>query len=206
MSRFKGNSGRCAVSTTIMTILFVALLTGLVMANGGEGAAEHHVDTHAQMMDLVYRLVNFLVLLGVLIWALKKADLKGVLAARQEGINKSLSEAAEARQLAEQKLVEYEGKLAAASREMDEIQASIRKEAELEKERIIAEAKLAAVKIIEQSNVTAQQEVARAKAELRAEAAKLAVELAEQTLRQKINKDDQNRFVDDYLSKVVKLH
>ena len=65
---------------------------------------------------------------------------------------------------------------------------------------------MTAERIKEQAKLSASQEVARAQAELRGEAARLAVQLAEQTLREKIKKDDQDRLVGEYLTKVVELH
>jgi F-type H+-transporting ATPase subunit b len=53
--------------------------------------------------------------------------------------------------------------------------------------------------------MAAEQEVLKARSELREEAARLAVQLAEKTIREKIGKDDQDRLVGEYLSKVVGL-
>lgn len=173
-------------------------------AEGGEGA--HHVDTGKQMKDFMWRVIDFAALLGVIIWALKKANAKGALADRTANIEKALREAEEARAAAEKKFAEYSGKLEKANQEIDGIYAAIRKEAESEKERIIAEAKMTADKIREQAAATASQEVLKAKAELRGEAARLAVQMAEQSLRENIKKDDQDRLVNDYLTKVENLH
>ena len=63
-----------------------------------------------------------------------------------------------------------------------------------------------AEKIREQASQAADQEVLKARTELRVEAARLAVELAEQTIKEKIVKDDQDRLVGEYLTKVVELH
>ena len=173
-------------------------------AEGGEGA--HHVDTGKQMKDFMWRVIDFAALLGVIIWALKKANAKGALADRTANIEKALREAEEARAAAEKKFAEYSEKLEKANQEIDGIYAAIRKEAELEKERIIAEAKMTADKIREQAAATASQEVLKAKAELRGEAARLAVQMAEQSLCDNIKKDDQDRLVNDYLTKVENLH
>lgn len=173
-------------------------------AEGGEGA--HHVDTGKQMKDFMWRVIDFVALLGIIVWALKKANAKGALADRTASVEKALREAEEARAAAEKKFAEYSGKLEKANQEIDEIYASIRKEGELEKERIIAEAKVTADKIREQAAATASQEVLKAKAELREEAARLAVQMAEQALRETIKKDDQDRLVNDYLTKVENLH
>ena len=49
------------------------------------------------------------------------------------------------------------------------------------------------------------QEVLKARLELRQEAARLAVQLAEQSLKDKLETNDQNRLVAEYLTKVVEL-
>ena len=192
----------------IIALMVVLLLTVLALSGfaseGGEGA--HHMDTGKQLKDFAWRVLDFGALLALVIWALKKANVKGTLAARQEGIDKALREAAEAKDAAEKKLAEYSGKLVAANKEIDEIYAAIRTESEAEKVRIIAEAKVMAEKIREQASQSANQEVLKARNELRVEAARLAVELAEKSITEKIVKNDQDRLVGEYLTKVVELH
>lgn len=191
-----------AAAAVCLTVL--GLAAAGFAAEGGEGA--HHVDTAAQMKDFGWRVLDFAVLVAIAVWALKKANAKGMLADRQRNIEKALQDANAAREAAERKFAEYSDKLAKANKEIEEIQAAIVREGEAEKARIIAEAKVAAEKIKEQAQQAAGHEVLKAKAELREEAARLAVQLAEQTLREKIRKDDQDRLVGEYLTKVVELH
>jgi F-type H+-transporting ATPase subunit b len=193
-----------ALITAAVCLLLVVLAAAGFAAEGGEGA--HHVDTAKQMKDFGWRVLDFAVLMAILIWALKKADVKGSLKARRQGIEKALQEAVTAREAAEQKMAEYQGKLSKANEEIEAISAAIREEGQKEKARIIAEARATAEKIKEQARQAADQEVAKARTELRAEAARLSVQLAEQTLKEKINKDDQDRLVGEYLTKVVELH
>jgi F-type H+-transporting ATPase subunit b len=194
--------------SVIITMTVCLLLTGLAAAGfaseGGEGA--HHVDTAKQVKDFMWRVLDFAALLAIIVWALKKANVKGSLAERQQAIDKALKDAAEAKAAAEMKFAEYSAKLAAANIEIDEIYAAIRTEGEAEKVRIIAEAKLSAAKIREQAEQAADQEVLKARSELRKEAARLAVQLAEENITDKIRKDDQDRLVGEYLTKVVELH
>jgi F-type H+-transporting ATPase subunit b len=192
--------------------LLIAALTGLALlgfaaicfASGGEGGA-HHPDTGAQLKDFAWRVLDFALLAAILWWAIKKANVKGALADRRDGIEKALTEAVTARKAAEAKMAEYADKLARANKEIEEIQAAMKRDGEAEKERIIAEAKAAAVKIREQATAAAEQEVLKARMELREEAGRLAVQLAEQTLKEKIEKNDQDRLVGEYLAKVVNL-
>jgi F-type H+-transporting ATPase subunit b len=192
------------VVSVVVCLLLVVLAAVGFASEGGEGA--HHVDTARQLKDFGWRVLDFGALLALVIWALKKVNVKGTLAARQASIDKALQEAADAKEAAEKKFAEYSAKLAAANKEIDEIYTAIRTEGEAEKVRIIAEARVTAEKIKEQAAQAANQEVFRARTELRAEAVRLAVELAEQSIREKIVQADQDRLVGEYLTKVVELH
>lgn len=193
---------KIAIALASVAVIVLAASAGFA-SEGGEGA--HHVDKGAQLKDLGWRVLNFAVLIGILVFALRKADVKGSLAARQTQIEKDLKDAQEGRAAAEAKLAEYSSKLDQAAREIDELHAAIIREGELEKERIIAEARAAAQKIAAQAAQSAEQETVKARAELRAEAARLAVEIATGKLTGAIQKADHDRFVGEYLDKVVQI-
>jgi len=186
----------CAAAVTVV------IASGAAFASGG---GEGHGITPAVWKDFGWRVVNFAVLAGILIWAIKKANVKGSLADRQAQIEKNLTEARVARESAEAKLKEYSEKLAKANQEIDALRSAMLKEAEAEKTRLITEAKLAAEKVVVQAAQAADQEVLKARTELRAEAARLAVELAGSKLSGAVQKADHDRFVQDYLGKVVQL-
>jgi F-type H+-transporting ATPase subunit b len=198
-------STRTVFVAAFVCLLLVACAAAGFASEGGEGAHEAG-HAAAQMKDFMWRVIDFAALAGILFWALKKANVSGALAERQATIEKALRDAEEARQAAEKKYAEYSEKLTVANKEVDEIYAAIKKEGEAEKQRIIAEAQVAAERIREQARQSASQEVLKAKTELREEAARLAVEIAEQTLKEQIKKDDQDRLVGEYLTKVVELH
>jgi F-type H+-transporting ATPase subunit b len=196
------NERRTRLILSCVAVVTVVLASGAAFASGG---GEGHGITPAVWKDFGWRVVNFVVLAGILIWAIKKANVKGSLADRQAQIEKNLTEARVARESAEAKLKEYSEKLAKANQEIDELRSSMLKEAEAEKARLIAEAKLAAEKVVVQAAQAADQEVLKARTELRAEAARLAVELAGSKLSGAVQKADHDRFVQDYLGKVVQL-
>jgi F-type H+-transporting ATPase subunit b len=195
-----------AVAAGIQFVLLVALVS-LGFASGGEGGG--HGGGHggaAQWKDFMWRCIDFAALVLIMVWAVKKADMKKALADRQAAIEKSLREADEMKAAAEKKFAEYNARLAQANKEAEELQTRIREEAIVEKGRIVAEANSSAEKIKAQAKVLADQEIVRARTELREEAARLAVQLAEQTLKGAMRPDDQNRLVGEYLTKVVELH
>ncbi len=184
--------------------LFVASVTVLLCHSLGlaaEGAP--HADASALLKDFLYRLFNFSLLVGILAFALKKADVRGLLAARRDTVARTLEEAVQLRETAEQKLAEYQNKLERATREINDIRAAILRDGELERQRIITEAEAAAVKIRERAEAAARQEVQQARERLRAEAARLAVHLAETALRESVTEADQDRFIEEYLVKLV---
>lgn len=196
------NDRRIHKMLPILSALAIVLVASIAAASGG---GEHHADSGAQLKDLGWRVLNFAVLLGIIVWALKKANVKGSLADRQSQIEKNLCEAREAREAAEAKLKEYAEKLEKANQEVDELRAAMLKEAEAEKQRIVAEAQISAAKVAAQAVQAADQEVLKARAELRAEAAKLAVELAAGKLTGSVVQADHDRLVQDYLGKVGQL-
>lgn len=193
------------IAFSLLSVAVLILVASIVFANEGGESAQHADHAAARMKDFGWRVFDFAVLVAILVWALKKANVKGSLADRQGNIEKSLMEAQEAKTAAEAKLAEYSVKLSQATKEIDEIHAAIIREGEQEKERIIAEAKKAAGKIALQASQSAEQEVAKARAELRAEAARLAVEIATGKLTGAIQKNDHDRFVGEYLDKVVQI-
>ena len=196
------NERRTRLVLSCIAAVTVVMAGGIALASGG---GEGHGITPAVWKDFGWRVLNFVVLAGILIWAIKKANMKGSLADRQALIEKNLEEARIARESAEAKLKEYTEKLAKANQEVDELRTAMMKEAEVEKARLLAEAKVAAEKVAVQAAQAADQEVLKARSELRAEAARLAVELAEGKLSGAVQKADHDRFVQDYLGKVGQL-
>jgi len=188
-------------------VFLLILLAGLGFAS--ESGGEAHGGGHggaAQWKDFMWRCIDFVALVVLMVWAVKKADMKKALTDRQAGIDKALREADEMKAAAEKKFAEYNTRLAQANKEAEELQKTIREEGLAEKARIVAEAKAAGERIKSQARVMADQEIVRARAELREEASRLAVQLAEQTLKGAVRADDQDRLVGEYLTKVVELH
>jgi len=193
-------------AAAVSTLSFCVVVLGLAAVGLAAEEGAHHVDSGAQMKDFAWRCLDFAALAGLAYWAIKKADLKGTLAARRSAIERMLQEAVQAKEQAEAKLKEYSVRLEQANKEIEGISINMKREGQLEQERIIAEAKVAAARIVEQAESAAAQEVLKAKGELRAEAARLAVEIAEQKITKNITKGDQDKLVGEYISKVVTLH
>lgn len=190
-----------ATRTTLLTLALMALTTGLVYASGGEG----HADSGVLLKDFAYRVFNFAIVVGILVYFLAKPLKKG-LSGRRDEIEKALSEAEQVKLAAEAKFAEYDQKLATANAEIAEISAAIKREGELEKEKIISSAREMATKIEQEAEKAAALEIAKARKELQTEAVRLSVELAEDLLKKNFTSADDTRLIDEYMQKVGELH
>lgn len=186
--------------SVLLPLLLVVLLSGVAFASEG-----HHVDSGVLLKDFLYRLLDFTIMAAILVYFLAKPLKKG-LAGRRETIEKTLAEAKQAKAEAEAKFAEYDRKLAQATEEIAEIGAAIRREGELEKQKIIENAKQMAITIEQDAEKAAALEVAKARSELQREAVQLAVDVAEELLKKNFTKDDDARLIDEYLQKVGELH
>ncbi|MFA5516794.1 MAG: ATP synthase F0 subunit B [Desulfuromonadales bacterium] len=187
---------------TVTCGLLILGLAATAFAATGEG---HHPDSGVLLKDFLFRVFNFTVTFGLLAYFVHKPIRRG-LSARRDGIAKTLQQAESAGKEAEARFAEYDGKLTRAADEIEEIYAEIRREGELERERILANAKEMAEKIRLEAERAAASEIANARAELRREAARMAVQLAEDLLRQQVTVEDQERLMNEYMLKVGELH
>jgi F-type H+-transporting ATPase subunit b len=153
--------------------------------------------------DFFYRLLNFAVLVGVLVFAFKKLNLKDFFAKRTEKIANTLTDLEAKKEEAEKTYEDYKKKLAELDKETERILQEYTEQGEREKARIITNAEKAAAEIREQAGIAIQQEIQSAKLELQREIAELSVTAAEALLKEKIGEEDQQKLVDDFMKKVV---
>ena len=199
MKKANANLISSLIQLTIMSGL--VLLPAVVLASGGGG----HADSGVILKDFAYRCFNFALLVGLVAYFVTKPIRKG-LKGRTEEIEKTLADAQAAKEAAEAKHLEYSEKLAKATEEIASITDSIRREGELERDKIIAAAKELAINVEQEAENKAAGVVTKARTELREEAASLAVELAKDMLKKQVSADDQKRLVDEYMQKVGELH
>ncbi|MEW5914695.1 MAG: F0F1 ATP synthase subunit B [Thermodesulfobacteriota bacterium] len=173
----------------------------LLASAAGAAEAAGHGPSSEQWWNLLYRTLNFAVLVAVLIVVLRK-PLKTGLGARVEQIKSELEELEAKREEARREYALMEQRLAHAAQEREEILKEFRALGEKEMAKIIASAQETAARIKEQASFTIEQETARAKADLRREVAEMSASVAEDLLKQKITSEDQTRLVDEYLDKV----
>jgi F-type H+-transporting ATPase subunit b len=187
-------------------LVVVALALGAcVLMSGGALAAEGH-DSGGELKDLMYRFINFALLVIVLVLAFKKASVKDFFAARREGIAARLESLKKQKEAAEMRCRELEAELAAFESERAAILHRFRAEGEAERDRIIAEANEKADQILLQADMTIKREVKNAEARLRSELADSVAARAQELVAGAITEKDQDFLVDEFIKKVERLH
>jgi len=175
-----------------------AILVGSVPAWAAEAA---HGGSSTMWWNLLYRTMNFVVLVAVLWWLLR-TPIKNMLGGRRESIKAELEDLERAKAEAEQALTQAEAKLEDIEAQQEDIIKGYVQAGEAEKARIIDDAHKSAARIKEMADLTISQEIKHARAELMDELAEMSAKLAEDLIKQNIGPEDQKRLVSEYLDKV----
>ena len=188
------------LSISIVLFAFLGIATFTYASSAPAGPTFWGIPT-AKWWDLLWRTLNFAVLLIVLIKVLAKPVANG-LRARQQSIKEEFIDLEERKVEADSAYQTYEEKLASIEQEISDIIQSAVAQGEAEKERIISDANRAAEDIKRQAEMAIQHELAEAKLKLREEVANQAVILAEELIRKNLRDADQVKLIEDSLAKV----
>ena len=150
---------------------------------------------------MVWRLLNFGILVGALVYFLK-APIAGYLASRDTQIRQDLVTASEMRAAATAQLAAIEKKMSALPAELETVRRQGAEDVKAEEARIAAAAVRERDRLLEQTRREIEMRLRVARRELTEHAAQLAVQVAEQRIRRSITDDDQIRLVDRYASKL----
>lgn len=163
-------------------------------------------DRTADLKDLLYRFINFALLVIILGWALKKAGIKDFFTARTEEIRNKLEDLKNEKESSENQYKELEQRLKAFEKEKENIIAQYKAEGEAEKEKILSEAKARVDQILAVAEMTIQQEMLSAKDRLRQEIVDLAAGEAQKMITERIKDEDQDQLIDDFIERLGKVH
>jgi F-type H+-transporting ATPase subunit b len=179
-------------------VLFVLLASaGVAVASSGEGAPGAAPSPFSK--EMLFRTINFIVLLVILLKFLAK-PIGDFLSARREEILSKLEEAKRSKEAAEARYAELAQRLANRDQEFEEIRRNAEENAARLKERIIVEAQENAKRIEEKTKASIEQELKKAQETLKVEAAELALKLSQEKLLREIKPEDHQRFVDSYIA------
>lgn len=185
---------------SLFPVICYILVVSVSIALGSEGGEGH--EEKSLFQAYLWPVINFLILVFLLAYAMKKGDIKGFFRKRTELIEQTLKEAREAKELAQKALAEVQERLKVKDREIEEIIASAKYSGEKEKERLIEEGDKLKEKILEQARTNIDYEVKKAKEAIKGEAVEIAMELAEKKLREKLTKEEQLKLLEESLGKI----
>jgi F-type H+-transporting ATPase subunit b len=180
--------------------LYCCVASVVFASEGGHGGG--HGVTHSQLMNFLWHVLNFSILVVVLVKFLKK-PITDALVGRREAIQASFDELERRRMEAESQYAAYQKRMAEMEAEADRILKSFIEQGQAEKQKIIAQAKESAERVKMQAELYIQQEVARAKLQLQREIGELAVKMAGEIIQSNITDEDHNRLINEYLERVV---
>jgi len=197
-SRDTGHKDSAYIVSALCSLLFALCLVSVSFASsGGEGGQ------HKSLFETYFwPVINFLVLIVVLVYMMKKMDIKGYFRKRTELIEQTLKEAREAKELAQKALAEVEERLRVKDKEIEDIISYARQSGDKEKAHLIEEGEKMKVKILEQAKTNIDFELKKAKEEIKAEAVDLAMGLAEKKLRDKLTREEQLKLLEESLAKI----
>ena len=178
------------------------LLIFAAVAFANEGGGEEAASLGDILKGYIWPVINFLILVGALIFMIKKMDLKGFFKNRTELIEQSIRESREAKELAQKALAEVEERLKLKDTEIANIIAGAKVSGENEKARLMEEGEKLKARILEQARTNIDYEVKRAKESIKQEAVEIAMELAEKKLKEKLSKDEQLKLLEESLAKI----
>lgn len=164
--------------------------TPLFAAEGGDG-----------VMTTVFRLANFAILVGVLVYFLK-TPLATYLSSRSGQIRQDLVSAEQMKTAAAAQLAEIQQKMSTLPGELEALRRQGAEDVKSERERIARAAETERTRLLDQTRREIEMRLRVAKRELTEHAAQLAVQVAEQRIKRSITPDDQMRLVDRYASQL----
>ncbi|MFP5258279.1 MAG: F0F1 ATP synthase subunit B [Acidobacteriota bacterium] len=167
-------------------------------AESGAEAAHHGLN----WKDFLFRVVNFVLVFGV-IAKLAGKKMVGFFRGRGEAIENQLADLDARKADAAKRLGEIEASISDLAAEKARIEAEYRSQGEALRDSIIAAAEAKAVQIKEQAASAAAAEARVATQELRAQLADAVIAAAKASLEKKLTAKDQDKLVDEYLTKVV---
>jgi len=189
---------RFNVQGVMLFTLNVLLCTAsfVFASGGGEEAPKSLLATYTPAI------LNFLILVALLVFMMKKMDIKGYFRKRTELIEQTLKEAREAKELAQKALAQVEERLKIKDKEMEEILSAAKESGEREKARIVEEGARLKERILEQTKNNIDFEVKMAKETIKQEAVEIAMELAEKKLKDRLTKEEQIKLLEESLLKI----
>ncbi|HTV58711.1 MAG TPA: ATP synthase F0 subunit B [Verrucomicrobiae bacterium] len=148
----------------------------------------------------VFRWINFVIILGLIVWGFSKLTPYFRRHARE--ISDQIAEGARAREAAEAKSREAQAKMAALEAEVASLRAEARRDSEAEVARLRAQTKEEAQKVEQSTRMEIAAAERAARLELKSLVARRAVERAEALLRERITPQAEASLLKTYVAEL----
>lgn len=168
---------------------------------GRDGHGELSFSTLIKSREFQGTLVNFLVLVALIAWAIRKKG-NPALAARRAEVEKELAEAQRLRAEAEKRHMETAMRLEKLDQEMLQIRGEMIKAGEAERDRIVEQAEEKAARIRKDTNFLIDQQIKQLRKDLMQQAANAAVVAAQELLQERTTEADQDQLAEAYLARL----
>lgn len=214
-----------ALAFTVAPIAALAQAEGSAHAGEHEGAEGEHAEGHHDhnpapinwlefghrdpegrpQPPLIASIINFTLLLGILVFAVRRA-INPALADRRSAIEAEIGEAQRLRAEAEALHREYSDRIASMEDEFAAMRVEFQRAGEVEYKRIIEDANQRAQRMREEGEFAIQQEMKQLRDDLLRQAVDSAAASAEKAVRAQISPQDQGKLADEYLASLEKSH
>jgi F-type H+-transporting ATPase subunit b len=168
---------------------------------GAVEGEQHEAEQQEGVVPVLARLVNFLILIGTLVYLLR-APFATYLNDRGTQIRSDLVTAAEMKRTAAAQLEEIDRKMKALPGELETLRAQGAREIAAEEARIRSAAAAERDRLLEQARRDIDHHVKVAERDLVSHAADLAVGVAAERIRTSITDEDQKRLADRYVQQL----
>ena len=155
--------------------------------------------------DLLFRVINFITLVGLLVYFLKK-PVKEFFQKRSDTLKSAVDEARKMHQVALTQSRDMEARIQNLEKENQDMLRTFREEAASERSQILKNARSYTERLKEDVKKIAESEVKKAKVELREVAIDLSKEAAQKILKQELKGEDEVRLTRSYLDQLKRLH
>ncbi|WP_031387946.1 F0F1 ATP synthase subunit B [Desulfonatronum thiodismutans] len=176
----------------------------MVLVSVGAAWAAGEAGDMAKWKDFMWRVINFIIFVGILYWAAGKR-IGQLLTSRREKIRDDLIDLDQRRTDADKKLQEVEAQIKDLDAERERVLADFQSQGEALKQTIIAQAHEKAAQIKAQAETAATLEYKQATERLREELADMVVETAEKMIQSQLTKEGHEKLIQQSLTRVV-LH
>ena len=183
-----------------MKLIFI-VFGFLAFLIGGAGVVEASSGEGGHGLDFLFRVINFAILAGALVYLLRK-PLGNYLDAKTEQIRQDLTEAAGKRERAEAERKEAKARLEGLDQEIAAARKKGLADAEAERQRILEAAKAEAMRLAEHAKTELAEELELARRKLTARAAELSVEMARKKIGEQIRDADRRALFEKSLEKL----